>query len=123
MGRITQRVDPAVLDDLLARPARAAIAFEAGGRAEALPVALRRHGGRLWVGIAPENLPAGGAPDLVMLVLDDGRYWFELRAVCLRGRLAEAAGHAPGASPDLAWLELLPERAVAWDYATLHEEG
>lgn len=122
MARVTQRVDPADLDDLLERPPRAAIAFADGARIEALPVVYRRDGGRHRFGVARDGVPAAGAPERVVLVVDDGRYWFELRAVTLRGRLVAAEPPAQAAS-DLLWLELLPEHSVAWDYGTLHEEA
>jgi hypothetical protein len=55
--------------------------------------------------------------------VDAGRYWFELRAVTLRGRLVAAPEPPAHAASDLVWLELVPERSVAWDYGTLHEEA
>ena len=123
MARVTQRVDPADLDDLLERPRRAAVAFCDGARIEAVPVAYRRRGGRHWIGVAREALPPSGAPERAVLLTDDGRYWFDLRAVTLRGRLV-AAPRPPGErSVDLAWWEVVPERIVAWDYARLREEA
>jgi hypothetical protein len=122
MGRVTQRVDPSALDDLLERPPRAAIAFVDGGRVEPVPVAYRRRGGRHWIGVAREALPASGLPDRAALLIDDGRWWFELRGVMLRGRFATAEG-PPGGSEDLTWLELAPTSAAAWDYSALHEEA
>jgi hypothetical protein len=119
---VTQRVDPSDLDDLLGRPPRAAIAFADGARVETVPVAYRRHGGRHWIGVGPEDLPAAGAPERAVLLVDDGRYWFELRAVTLRGRLVAAPQPPPASASDLVWLELVPEHVVAWDYGTLHEE-
>jgi len=120
-GRITQRVDPSALDELSELPPRAAIAWVEGGRIESVPVDYRRRAGRHWIGVAREGWPTGGAPDRAVLLIDAGRYWFELRALTLRGRLA-AAAPPPGDSPGLVWLELEAEHVVAWDYATLHEE-
>jgi len=122
MGRITQRVDPSALDELLEVPPRAAIAFVDDGRIESVPVDYRRRAGRHWIGVAREALPAAGVPDRAVLLIDAGRYWFELRALTLRGRLAPAAP-PPGDSPERVWLELEAEHVVAWDYATLHEEA
>lgn len=123
MGRVTQRVDPLDLDDLLARPPRAAIAFVDGARIEPVPVAYAKRDGRHFVGVERGALPAAGAPERAVLLIDGGRYWFELRAVTLRGRLV--AGHAPPgeAAAERVWLELVPARAVAWEYAKLHEEA
>jgi hypothetical protein len=116
---VTQRVDPGDLEELLSRPARTAIAFTEGERIETLPVAYRREGSRHFVG-----LPRGGAPpERAVLLADDGRFWFELRAVTLRGRLVVAPQPPRGAAPDRLWLELLPEHSVAWDYGKLREEA
>lgn len=38
-------------------------------------------------GLRREWLPPEGPPERAVLLLDDGRYWFELRAVTMRGRL------------------------------------
>lgn len=123
MARVTQRVDPAALDAMLERPPRAAIAYLDSEQVEAMPVAYRRDGGRHLVGVDRGALPACGAPERAVLLVDDGRYWFELRAVTLRGRLVPLPEPPePAAATDRAWLELLPEHAVAWDYGTLHEE-
>jgi len=122
VGRVTQRVDPGEVDDLLERPPRAAVAFVAVGPIEPVAVSYRRHAGRHWIGVACDALPAGGTPERAVLLLDDGRYWFELRALTLRGRLMAAASPPPGAAPGCVWLELRPEHEVAWSYATLHEE-
>lgn len=118
---MTQRVDVARVDDLLERPARAALAFLRAGHVEPLPVTYRRRDGRHLVGLPPGAAPPEEARGRAVLVLDDGRYWFELRAATLRGRLVPVAAPA-GLPVALAWLELVPERIVAWDYGLLHEE-
>jgi hypothetical protein len=122
MARVTQRVEPAEVDDLLERPPRAALATAEAEGIDAIPVAYRRRAGRHFVGVERGALAARAAAGRAVLVADAGRYWFELRAVTLRGRLA-AAEPPPGAAGDLLWLELLPERAVAWDYGRLREEA
>ena len=122
MGRVTQRVDPVALASVLASHARAAIAFDRDGAVEALPVVYRRRGERHFVGAARDALPASAALARAVVVLDDGSYWFELRAVTWRGRLDPAPAEAVGGADDLVWLELVPIGAIAWDYGTLHEE-
>jgi hypothetical protein len=122
VSRATQRVAPGDLDRLLAHPPRAAMAFLDGERIAPVPVAYCRQSGRHRVAVAREALPAAGPPERAVLLIDDGRYWFELRAVTLRGRLV-AAPPPPDAEPDRVWFELVPDRVVAWDYATLHEEA
>jgi len=122
MARVTQRVDPERLGDLLERPLRAAIATVRRGEPDPAPVAYRRSEGRCFVGVERALLPPEGEGAQVVLLLDDGRYWFELRAVTIRGRL-EAAAQPRGGDPQLVWLEVVPDRAVAWDYGSLHEEA
>ena len=122
MARITQRVDPGRVDDLLERPRRAAIAFARDATVEPVPVAYLRTEGRSWVGLWASALPGESPPARAVLLLDDGRYWFELRAITLRGRLVAAAQPPPGGDTRLVWLEFVSDHAVAWDYGTLHEE-
>jgi hypothetical protein len=117
MGRVTNRVDPASLADLVAAPARATLAWVAAGRLELAPVRHARDRGRHFVA-TPEGEPLALAGARASLVLDDGFAWFALRAVTLRGALAPCAD--PPAPPG-AWLEFVPERVTAWDYGRLHE--
>jgi hypothetical protein len=123
MGRVTQRVDPTHVADLLERPPRAAIAFARDATVEPVPVSYRRSDGRSWLGVSRETLPGEQLPERATLLLDDGRYWFELRAVTLRGRLTAATQPPPGGDGRLLWLEFVPDHVVAWDYGTLHEES
>jgi hypothetical protein len=120
--RVTQRVDPSEVEDLLERPPRAAIAFARGAMVDTVPVAYQRTGGRLWIGVPDGSFPPEGAPERVTLLLDDGRYWFELRAVTHRGRLVVPSQPPAGRDAQLVWFELVPDHSVAWDYGTLHEE-
>jgi hypothetical protein len=123
MGRVTNRVDPATLDALLARPPRATLAYEREGGVELMPVAHRRDGARHHVGFARGGEVAGPAPGArASLVVDDGWSWFNLRAITARGTLAAAPEHLARDRADLAWYELGPDRITAWDYGTLHEE-
>ncbi|HME71925.1 MAG TPA: hypothetical protein VKM54_18945 [Myxococcota bacterium] len=121
MGRVTQRVDPSALDALVGRPPRAAIAFTYGDSVEAVPIAFRRDGEKVWIGI-DRGVPVGnGMPVPAVVMVDDGRYWFELRAITWRGHLVPAPAPPPALAADLRWFEFLVEASVSWDYATLHE--
>jgi hypothetical protein len=92
------------------------------GEVEALPVLFRRHGDQLWVGVARESAPPASSFGRAVLVLDDGHYWFELRAHTWRGRIEVAADAPFGAADDVVWLRFVPSGAVAWDYGALREE-
>jgi hypothetical protein len=122
MGRVTNRVDPSALPDLLAAPCRATLAWEDAGRLQLAPVRYRGQRGRHLLAPAPDApQPRPGAR--ASLVLDDGWSWFALRAVTLRGTLAPGPDRPPqGAGSAGRWLELVPEKVTAWDYGTLHAE-
>ena len=50
-------------------------------------VSLRRDGGKLWIGM-DRGVPVDReTPVPAVVVVDDGRYWFELRAITWRGCL------------------------------------
>jgi len=122
MGRTTQRVDPSALDVLIEHPPRAAIAFPRGNDVEVAPIVFQRIGGRFWIGIDRELLTDHTIPLAAVVLLDDGRYWFELRAITWRGCLVSPSKPPPTLPGDLVWFEFLVEGSVCWDYATLHEE-
>lgn len=122
MKRISRDVQPDAAHDLLERVPRATIAFVDGGQLEATPVAYSSAGGDHWIG-----LPRGGAVALradtqVTLVIDEGWYWFDLRAIRIRGTAAPAPRPPKGSAPALEWFRLAPARVTAWDYGTLREE-
>lgn len=116
---MTRDVEPAALRDLLEHPARATVAFVDRGAVDLLPVRARGGAGRHRFGVA-----AGAAPDLegreVVLVIDDGPYWFELRGISVRGVARRA--DAPAEADPLAWYAIEPRRVLAWDYGTIREE-
>jgi hypothetical protein len=115
--RVTRDVDPAALRDLADRPRWATVTFMEGERADILPARADLASGEPRFGVDPRR----GA-DLdgreVVLIVDDGPYWFELRALSIRG----VARRAAGAAGDLAWYALETKRVVAWDYGSLREE-
>ena len=115
---VTQRVRAADVADLDREPGRAALAFSTDDGPEAVPVVVRRTGDGLMVGALPGAVPTP-PPDRPVVVVDDGRWWFELRAIVRRGPLSRAPEGADG----LEWFRLDPDREVAWDYGQLHREG
>jgi hypothetical protein len=58
----------------------------------------------------------------VALTIDEGWYWFELRAVCIRGVVMPANPPPDGVVANLDWFEVIPKSVTAWDYGTLREE-
>src|SRR5512145_3050947 len=108
--------------DLLEAAPRANVAFRRGDEVEAAPVAFRFRAGRYWIGVPrTDDGPMLGTGEVVKLLIDDGRWFFDLRGVWARGRTAPAeADRVPdGASASLAWFEVVPDEVVAWHYGTL----
>jgi hypothetical protein len=122
-GRVTQRVSLAEIEEVLPEHARAAVAFAGPDGPECVPVLVRRDG-EFHIGLYPDALSTAGLPDRVVLVVDDGHYWFELRAAVWRGTVtfADEDRAAPG-DDGLVWLRFRQLRVVAWDYARLREES
>jgi hypothetical protein len=79
MKRATQRIKLEAARDLLERVPRAHIAFVDRGLLEAAPVTFRFHQGRYWIGLE-RSTPALRLRGAVALTIDEGWYWFELRA-------------------------------------------
>ena len=98
---VTRDVEPAALGDLLAHPRRATVAFVDRGQAEVLPVRARYRAETYRFGVRP-----AAAADLenrdVVLVIDDGAYWFELRGISVRG-IARRLDRLEGEMGALAW--------------------
>ena len=117
--RVTRDVDPAALRDLLEHPLRATIAFVRDGLPDALPVRTHFDGSHRFA-VAGGDAPALNGHEVVLLV-DDGSYWFQLRGVSARGiaRRAEPPGSASAAQ--LVWYTIETRRVLAWDYATVRQ--
>jgi len=123
-GWVTQRVSLEEIEEVLPKHARAAVAFAGPDGPECVPVLVRRDGD-LQIGLYRAGLSTAGWPDRLVLVVDDGHYWFELRAAVWRGTVTFADEDGTGASGDdgLVWLRFQPLSVVAWDYARLREES
>jgi hypothetical protein len=114
---VTRDVDPAALQDLYGAPPRASVAFVDRQAIDVVPARARVQGQAYEFGVSSSD-----APDLsdreVVLVIDDGPYWFQLRGISVRGIATRIAGSADG----LAWYAIPPQRVLAWDYGSLREE-
>jgi hypothetical protein len=118
--RITLNVDLAEAHDLLERVPRACVAFtsDAGPQVELVTVLVKED--RYLVG-----MPSSAASHLtvhqeVVLLVDDGVQFFDLRAIYLRGHVQPLDG-MEGLVGDFFWFEVQPTRTVAWDYARIRE--
>ncbi len=120
MKKVTRNIDPESAHDLLERVPRACIGFAHGDEPQAQPVDLIWRDDRYFVG-----LPSGAAyqPEdgqETVLLVDEGVYFFDLRAIYIRG-LLQSTPPPSGAATGSTWYELTPTKTVAWDYGTLHE--
>ncbi len=122
MPKVTRNVDARDLSDLFDESARATLAFERDGGIEAVPVVARLRDARYQVGVRAEDADALQPPVRVRLAVDDGCFWFDLRAVTVRGRIESTDCPSETDRGRLRWFDIRPEWVGAWDYGTLHEE-
>jgi hypothetical protein len=120
MKRVTRNIDPESARDLLERVPRACISFACDDGPQAQPIVLVWHDDRYLAGI-PENAdrrPVSGQE--VVLLIDEGIYFFDLRAIYIRGQVkpTEAPRNAPA---DHTWFEVVSLNTIAWDYGLLRE--
>jgi len=115
--RVTRDVDVAALSDLRDHPPRASVAFVDGAAVDLLPARARCSADTYQFAV-----PAALAPDLtqreVVLVIDDGPYWFQLRGLSVRG----VAERLETAADGLIWYAIVPRRILAWDYGAIRVE-
>jgi hypothetical protein len=117
---VTNRVGVETLRDLLEGARTAALAYvDETGAVQALPAAFHWREGRIRLGVPIGAVRGGGR---VAIVVDEGWFWWDLRAVLARGALTPSAPPGGAAAADLAWFELAADRVTAWDYSRLHEE-
>jgi hypothetical protein len=120
MKQVTRNIDPSSAQDLLERVPRACICFASDQGPQAQPVAMFWHEGRYLAGIPGDAGRLPGSGQEVVLLVDDGIYYFDLRAVYIRGQ-AKPAEAPMGAPAGCTWLEVVPIKTVAWDYGMLRE--
>lgn len=112
MKQITRAVALEDLSDLIDAPQNAHLAYVADGAPEAVRVACRRDGERWLVTLPPATSIPDGAR--VVLLIDDGEFYFELRGVRVRGTLRDA-GDGPR--------EVVPEKIITWDYGSMRKRA
>ncbi len=120
MKQVTRDIDPASARDLLERVPRACICFASDHGPQAQPIVLVWQDGRYLAGISldADRLPGSGQE--VVLLIDEGIYYFDLRAIYIRGQVKQAS--APRDAPfSRTWFEVVPSKTVAWDYGMFRE--
>lgn len=120
MSRVSNRVGIEALHGLLEAARGCVLAcVDASGAIEALPAAFRWREGRFLVGLLGAAPPSGAR---VALVVDDGWFFWELRAVLARGVLKPSRPPDGSGASELVWFEVAADRVTTWDYGTLREE-
>lgn len=120
MKRVTLNTDLVEARDLLERVPRACAAFVSDQGPQVEPVAVLFKDDRYLVGMPPSAAGYLTAHQEVVLLVDDGVQFFDLRAIYVRGHVHPLGGVEVVAG-DLFWFEVQPTRAVAWDYARIRE--
>jgi hypothetical protein len=115
---VTRDVEPSSMSDVLVHPPRATVAFVDRHEAAVVPARARHHAGTYRFGVRPD---VALDEREVLLVLDDGQYWFELRGISVRGVARRVERANAGEADALAWYAIEPRRVLAWDYGTLRE--
>jgi hypothetical protein len=117
--RVTRDVEVSAVPDLLVHPPRATVAYVDRDAVNLVPARARCDAGTYLFGVLRD-----AAPELqqreVVLVIDDGPYWFELRGVSVRGIAGRIEPPSDGGA-DLTWYAITPRRVLAWDYGAIRE--
>ncbi len=112
MKQITRTVAVDDLRGLLDGTFGAYLGYVDGGEAAAARVSAR-HDGERWLVELPPSLSLDDGARVVLLV-DDGEFYFELRGVRVRGALRDTGGGVR---------EVVPEKVVTWDYSAMRERA
>ena len=120
MKRITRNIDPLEARDLLERVLRACVAFadDEDPQAELVTVLFRND--RYLVGMPWCAATHTTDHDEVVLLVDEGFQFFDLRAIYVRGHV-QPLGEVEGLPGDFFWFVVQPTRTVAWDYGRMRE--
>lgn len=116
--RVTVRVPLEESWDLIERPARACVAFVVDGLPRIEPVRVRHEENRFLVGFEEDSMIPHPLSEVV-LVVDEGTLFFDLRAVYVRG---EAARSDRELEDGVQWIVLKPVRVSSWDYGRMRWE-
>jgi hypothetical protein len=120
MKHITRDINPVEAQDLLERVPRACLSFASDDGPCAQPITFVWRDGRYLIGISETANCQPAIDQEVVLLFDEGVYFFDLRAIYIRGRV-KPIDTPDGAPTGRLWFEVIPLKTVAWDYGTLRE--
>jgi hypothetical protein len=118
--RITLNVDPMEARDLLERVPRACVTFASDEGPQVEPVTVLFKDDRYLVGMPSNAASHLTADQEVVLLVDDGLQFFDLRAIYVRGHV-QPPSEVENLADDFFWFEVEPTRTVAWDYGRIRE--
>lgn len=118
MSPVTVKVPLDECRDIIEGDDRACVAFSSSGRPWVEPVDFQHAGGRFLVRFGDaSSKPAEGAE--VVLLVDEGVLFFDLRAVYVRGTVGPAFAEGKASRP---WVEIQPAKLSSWDYGRMRVE-
>lgn len=120
MKQVTRNIDPALAQDLLQRVPRACIAFASEQGAYAQPVLLTWNNEQYNIAVPESAVSLPDSGQEVVLLVDEGIYYFDLRAIYVRGTVRPIQA-PPKAAAGYIWFELTLSKTIAWDYGTMRE--
>jgi len=120
MKQVVRNIDVESAVDLLEGKARACIAFANEDGPQAQPVRLVWRERRYFIGVPGAAGQQPHAGQEVVLLVDEGVDFFDLRALYVRGQL-QAAEMPTEAVAGQSWFEVVPDKTVAWDYGSMRE--
>ena len=120
MKKVTRNIDFDRARDLLERVPRACLTYASDTGPQLWPVELLWQEGRYLVYLPSDSGCRIVTDQEAVLLVDEGIYYFELRAIYIRGQITQV--EAPSDAPDgFKWFEMVPSKIVAWDYGTMRE--
>lgn len=120
MKQVTRNINPDSAHDLLEQVPRACLTFAQDGAPQAQPITLLWQDQRYLVGIPQTADHQPESDQEAVLLVDEGVYFFDLRAIYIRGHVTPI--EVPDNAPDgFTWFELIPAKTIAWDYGSMRE--
>ena len=120
MTRVTRNIELDEARPILEGGARASLGFALAGEPMLEPVAFVHRDGRYLAAMSSTARTRPRPGDEVVLLIDDGIYFFDLRAVYVRGRI-EPLPSEDRPQDGGFWFEVEPTKVVAWDYGRMRE--
>jgi hypothetical protein len=121
MKQVTRNIDPNSARDLLERVPRACLCFASDNGPQAQPIVLVWQDGRYLVGLLEDADHQPSPGQQVVLLIDEGVRFFDLRALYIRGQVKQASAPREAPAATCTWVEVVPLKTVAWDYGMLRE--